>query len=148
MPGDAAASDASGPDARPPADAAVEASAADAASGGDGGTCLGRPHPLDGTSLSVTINGGSATVTPRAGGAWTCSVLGPNSSPGSGPDGSTVQATGCYLLLLCGDQTLPGEGGEMVQIEILPQGTPDVLVTARDTSGGACCTDEYTGHWQ
>jgi len=124
------------------ADAAVEASTISM----DAGSCANRPHPFDGTSWTVAVTGSGATVTPKGSPAWTCTATGPQASPGSGPDGSPVPATGCYLLVSCGRQTAGDAGASDVQIQILAQSTTDVLVLAHDDTG-SCCSDEYTGSW-
>jgi len=51
---------------------------------GDAAACGTQPHVLDGTTLSLTVNGSSATVTAGAGQAWTCQATSPQSSPGEG----------------------------------------------------------------
>jgi len=140
---DAAADAATGAGADAAADAAADASAAVV----DAGSCASRPHPLDGATWTIAVTGSGATVTPKGAAAWTCTAIGPQASPGSGPDGSPAPATGCYLLLSCGRQaTGDGEAAD-VQVQILSQSTTDILVLAHDDTG-SCCSDEYTGSWQ
>ena len=115
----------------------------------DASTCGSHPHPLDGAAWTVTVDGGSATIT-GASGTWDCAVTPPRSSPSTQPDGSTQAGTGCYLLLECGAHALGDAGTGQVQVQLLPQPSPastDVLVLVHDVASD-CCTDEYTGVWR
>jgi hypothetical protein len=114
---------------------------------GDAESCSG-PHPFDGATWTVSIDGTSATVTSGDGGAfsWSCGVITPNSSPTDTADGG-LPGTGCYLLVTCGVEPGGAEGPIEVQIQLLPQApNEDVLAIVHHT-GGECCTDEYTGVW-
>jgi hypothetical protein len=118
-------------------DSGTEAGVADA-----GASCSARPHPFDGTTWTIAVTGSATTVTPKGSAAWTCTSISPTSPPGSGPDGSAVPATGCYLLVSCGRQA----GAADVEVQIFAQSSTDVLVLVHDDTDG-CCNDEYTGTW-
>jgi hypothetical protein len=114
----------------------------------DASACGSRPHPLDGASWTVTVNGGSATITATSG-TWDCAVTPPRSAPSTQPDGSTQAGSGCYLLLECGAHPLGDAGTAQVQVQLLAQPSPastDVLALVHDVASD-CCTDEYTGTW-
>ena len=127
-------------------DAAADAAADASTVVEDAGSCANRPHPFDGATWTIVVTGSGATVTPKGSAAWTCSAIGPQASPGTGPDGSAAPATGCYLLVSCGRQTAGDAGASDVQVQVLAQSTTDILVLAHDDSG-SCCSDEYTGSW-
>ncbi len=118
---------------------------------GDAAACGTQPHVLDGATLTVAVDGSSATVTGGAGqSSWSCAVTAPQSVPGEGPDGGATPATGCYLLVNCNGEAGGDAGSIDVQIQISPPptapATTDVLVLVHE-QGGDCCTDEYTGTW-
>jgi hypothetical protein len=127
-------------------DSGADSSADSGTGDADAGTCSSHPHPLDGTTWTIAVNGSAATVTPQGAASWSCAAFGPQSSPSSGPDGSALPGTGCYLLVSCGTRSIGGGGSADVQLEILAQSATDTLVLVHDDSGG-CCTDEYSGSW-
>jgi len=107
---------------------------------------------LDGATLTLTVNGSSATVTAGTGqSSWSCQATSPQSSPGEAADGGATPATGCYLLVTCSGEPEGDAGTIDLQIQISPPPTPpattDVMVLVHEL-GGDCCTDEYTGTWQ
>jgi hypothetical protein len=112
----------------------------------DASTCGAQPHPLDGASWTVVVDGGTGTITSSAG-TWTCTATAPGTAPNDEPDGSAQVGTECYLLLQCGQQAVGDAGAAQVQVQILTQGSPDVLTLVHEV-GSDCCTDEYTGTWQ
>lgn len=112
----------------------------------DASSCGARPHPFEGASWSLAVNGGTGTVK-GSGASWTCSALSPRSSPTTTPDGSPVPGTGCYLALECGPQAVGDAGTALVQIQLLTPASTDVVVLVHDIAG-ECCTDEYTGSWR
>ena len=136
-----------GADAGASAEAGVDAGADASAVAMDAGSCAGRPHPFDGASWTVAVTGSGATVMPQGSAAWTCTASAPKSSPGDGPDGASIPATGCYLLVSCGRQTGGDAGAADLQVQIFAQSATDVVVLAHDDSS-SCCTDEYTGTWR
>ena len=113
--------------------------------GADASTCGARAHAFDGTTWSIAVSGSMATVKTGTS-TFACTAIGPRSSPQSLPDGASVPGTGCYLAIECGAQTVGDAGPAQVQIQLLPQGSTDVVAIVHDT-GSDCCTDEYTGAW-
>jgi hypothetical protein len=111
----------------------------------DASACGAQPHPFDGTTWTVVVDGSTARVT-TARGTWSCVATAPSSSPGSQPDGSTTVGTNCYLLVECGTQTVGDAGPAQIQLQILTKASTDAVVIAHDV-GASCCTDEYTGSW-
>ena len=116
----------------------------------DGGTvdassCSAQPHPFAGASWTIAVSSGSATITSPQG-TWSCTAIGPGTAPSQQPDGSTQVGTGCYLLLECGEHAAGDAGTATVQVQILAQGTTDVVALVHQV-GGDCCTDQYTGSW-
>ena len=115
---------------------------------GDAAACGSQPHVLDGATLSVTVNGSTATVTASpGGGSWSCRATSPQSPPTDEADGGTAPATGCYLLVTCDQEPTADAGSIDVQIQMSAQATGDVMVLVHEL-GGDCCVDEYTGTWQ
>jgi hypothetical protein len=117
---------------------------------GDAAACGTQPHVLDGTTLSVTVDGSSATVTVGSQSPWTCMATSPQSTPGTGPDGAATADTGCYLLVTCNGDPAGDAGSIDVQIQISAQtsSAPTGVLVLVHELGGDCCTDEYTGTWQ
>jgi hypothetical protein len=117
---------------------------------GDAAACGTGPHVLDGTTLSVTVDGSSATVTAGTQSPWTCEATSPQSPPGDGQDGAAVPATGCYLLVTCNGEPVGDAGAIDLQIQLSAQtsGAPTGGLVLVHELGGDCCTDEYTGAWQ
>jgi len=117
---------------------------------GDAESCVDAPHPFDGATWNVDVDGSSATVTSGDGAAsWSCGVISPESSPSSGPDGGALPGSGCYLLVTCSQASAAASGPVDVEIQVLPQasdGASDLLALVHDASG-YCCSDEYTGTW-
>jgi hypothetical protein len=111
----------------------------------DASSCGAQPHPFDGAAWTIVVDGGSATVTTPTGN-WSCAATAPRSAPDDEPDGSGQAGTGCYLLLACGQQAAGDAGAAQVQLQILAQGSSDVLALVHSV-GSDCCTDEYTGSW-
>ena len=112
--------------------------------------CSTQAPPFGGAKWSLAVDGSTATVTPEGGASWSCEVVAPESSPSAGPDGSTLPATGCYLLVSCGEQSIDDAGTASVQIQLLAPGSSDasadVIAIVSESTGG-CCTYEYTGSY-
>jgi hypothetical protein len=110
--------------------------------------CGSQPHPFDGVTWTVSVDGSGATVTAGDGGApWSCDAITPESAPGDAPDGGSTPGTGCYLLVTCTQENEGDAGAIGVQLQMFAQASSDVLVVVHDLEGN-CCTDEYTGTWQ
>lgn len=116
----------------------------------DTNICSTQAPPFGGATWNLAVDGSTATVTAEGGASWSCGVIAPESSPSGGPDGSTLPATGCYLLVSCGEQSVGDAGTASVQIQLLPPGSsdasPDVIAIVSESTGG-CCTYEYTGSY-
>jgi hypothetical protein len=115
------------------------------AGGIDASACSARPHPLDGASWTIAVDGSTAKITGTAAG-FSCAATAPQTSPSTAADGSTAPGSGCYLLVECGQQAVGDAGAGEVQVQLLAQASTDALVLVHDGTSD-CCTDEYTGTW-